>query len=429
MLSFMLSFASQQTVHNLTMRTAANHPKCLEECINVADGYTNNELQEFLKNTGIIFHVNVLEDIGFDNPRQETEVPQPSSPTQTYVANKVASTGVDVRHGGAATTVSSLDAGQGSGNIDKTPAMPYNLPLPRVHILGSDKGRMQHNELMDLLIKKVKRLEDKLNNSRRKRRLVLSEEEDSDIEILAQEDPSKQGRKIAQIDDDEGITLVQMEERKKIASIHEEASNFKPEEWDNTQARIEADEELAHRLQAQERERYYEADKAKLLVKLINERKRQFAQQRAQQRRNRPLIQAQQRSYMCNNIKHMGSHTLHQLRGYSFDEIKVLFEVTVKRVNTFTSMKSDDTVPKVVTGSSKRSAEEELGEESSKRQKIEEGSEPAEESKDKESDELSQEQLQQFILIVPKEGMNVEALHTKYPIIDWEVYTEDSRIY
>ncbi|GJZ40220.1 putative ribonuclease H-like domain-containing protein, partial [Tanacetum coccineum] len=43
--------------------------------------------------------------------RQETEVPQPSSPTQTHVADKAASTGVDVRHGGAATTVSSLDAG------------------------------------------------------------------------------------------------------------------------------------------------------------------------------------------------------------------------------------------------------------------------------------------------------------------------------
>ncbi|GJV22705.1 hypothetical protein Tco_1375400 [Tanacetum coccineum] len=73
---------------------------------------------------------------------------------------------------------------------------------------------------------------------------------------------------------------------------------------------------------------------------------------------------------------------------------KVLFEATVKRVNTFIPIESDDTVPKVVAGSSKRSAEEELGEESSKRQKIGEGSEPAEESKDKESDELSQEQLQ-----------------------------------
>ncbi|GKA95541.1 putative ribonuclease H-like domain-containing protein [Tanacetum coccineum] len=42
--------------------------------------------------------------------RQETEVPQPSSPTQAHVADEAASTGVDVRHRGAATTVSSLDA-------------------------------------------------------------------------------------------------------------------------------------------------------------------------------------------------------------------------------------------------------------------------------------------------------------------------------
>ncbi|GJU95412.1 hypothetical protein Tco_1320168 [Tanacetum coccineum] len=61
--------------------------------------------------------------------------------------------------------------------------------------------------------------------------------------------------------------------------------------------------------------------------------------------------------------------------------------------------------------------------------RIGEGSKPAEESKDKESDELSQEQLQQLMIIVPEEGMNVEALQTKYPIIDWEVYTEDSRMY
>ncbi|GJY60244.1 hypothetical protein Tco_0460901 [Tanacetum coccineum] len=118
--------------------------------------------------------------------------------------------------------------------------MPYDSPLPRVHTLQSDEGRVQHNELIDLvtklsdrvvaletdltqtkkvygaaftkLIKKVKRLEkkDKLNKSRRKLRLVLSDEEGSDSDILAQEDPSKQGRKIAQIDEDEGITLVQM---------------------------------------------------------------------------------------------------------------------------------------------------------------------------------------------------------------------------
>ncbi|GJY29054.1 reverse transcriptase domain-containing protein [Tanacetum coccineum] len=155
--------------------------------------------------------------------RQETEVSQPSSPTQTHVADEAASTGVDVKHGGATTIVYNLDAGQGSGNIDKTPAMPHDSPLPRVHILGSDEGRMQHNESIDLvtklldrvvsfetdlqqtkkvygvaytkLIKKVKRLEDKLNKSRRKSRLIGAQtqgrhdhEMDADFEFTTTED-------------------------------------------------------------------------------------------------------------------------------------------------------------------------------------------------------------------------------------------------
>ncbi|GKE24702.1 hypothetical protein Tco_1436214 [Tanacetum coccineum] len=69
----------------------------------------------------------------------------------------------------------------------------------------------------------------------------------------------------------------------------------------------------------------------------------------------------------------MGSHTLQQLKKISFDEVKELFETTMKRVNSFTPMKSDDTVLKVIAGSLKRDAEQELNQESSKRQKIGEG--------------------------------------------------------
>ncbi|GJV75546.1 hypothetical protein Tco_1507130 [Tanacetum coccineum] len=119
----------------------------------------------------------------------------------------------------------------------------------------------------------------------------------------------------------------------------------------------------------------------------------------------------------------MGSHTLQQLKKLSFDEVKELFKTTMKRVNTFTPIESDDTALKVIARSSKRDTEQELNQESSKRQKIGEGLEPAEES----IDELSQEQLQQLMIIVPEEGINVEALQTKCPIIDWEVYTKDSR--
>ncbi|GJR84937.1 putative ribonuclease H-like domain-containing protein [Tanacetum coccineum] len=58
--------------------------------------------------------------------------------------------------------------------------MPHDSPLPRVHSLGSDEGSLTLNELT-----------------------VLYDEDNL-------EDPSKLGRKIAQIDEDEGITLVQM---------------------------------------------------------------------------------------------------------------------------------------------------------------------------------------------------------------------------
>ncbi|GKF53620.1 hypothetical protein Tco_0160530, partial [Tanacetum coccineum] len=50
---------------------------------------------------------------------KKPDVPQPSSPPYTNVADETASIGVDARYGGAATTVASLKAGHGSGNIDK----------------------------------------------------------------------------------------------------------------------------------------------------------------------------------------------------------------------------------------------------------------------------------------------------------------------
>ncbi|GKB15293.1 reverse transcriptase domain-containing protein [Tanacetum coccineum] len=75
-------------------------------------------------------------------PSQESVVPQTRSPTQTHVADEAASTGVDVRYGGAATTVTGLEVGHGSGNIDKTPTMSQDSPLLRVNTLGSDEDSL-----------------------------------------------------------------------------------------------------------------------------------------------------------------------------------------------------------------------------------------------------------------------------------------------
>ncbi|GKF10768.1 hypothetical protein Tco_0048694, partial [Tanacetum coccineum] len=63
------------------------------------------------------------------------------------------------------------------------------------------------------------------------------------------------------------------EERHRIVKVHEATSSFNVEEWEDVQARVEADEELVQRLQAEEREKYTEAEQARILTKLINQRK------------------------------------------------------------------------------------------------------------------------------------------------------------
>ncbi|GJW38666.1 hypothetical protein Tco_0064511 [Tanacetum coccineum] len=145
---------------------------------------------------------------------------------------------------------------------------------------------------------------------------------------------------------------------------------------------------------------YIEAEQARMLIELINQRKRYFAAQRAKEKRNKPPTQAQQRTYMSNYFKHMGGYTLQQLR-------------------------VDRAVPKLAARSSKRAVEEELDQESSKRQKTSERSELAEEPRVKEADELSQEELQQMMIIVLNLGMNVEALQTKDDLVmPWSLVKE-----
>nr|GFC08122.1 hypothetical protein [Tanacetum cinerariifolium] len=46
------------------------------------------------------------------------------------------------------------------------------------------------------------------------------------------------------------------EERQRMARVHESAQSFTKEEWENIRARVKADEELAQRLQAEEKNKF-----------------------------------------------------------------------------------------------------------------------------------------------------------------------------
>nr|GEV44472.1 uncharacterized mitochondrial protein AtMg00810-like [Tanacetum cinerariifolium] len=160
------------------------------------------------------------------------------------------------------------------------------------------------------------------------------------------------------------------EERQRMARVHEAVQTFTEEEWENIRGRVKSDEELTQRLQAGERNKYNEVDQAKVVVDLINQRKRYFAEQKAKAKRKNPMTQAQQRNYMYNYIKHIGSYTLKQLKKLSFDEIKELFEATMRSIKDFVLMESEDdkAVLKLAEArSSKRDAEQELDQGRSKK--------------------------------------------------------------
>ncbi|GJT25911.1 hypothetical protein Tco_0895848 [Tanacetum coccineum] len=123
----------------------------------------------------------------------------------------------------------------------------------------------------------------------------------------------------------------------------------------------------------EERDKYSEVNQARMLVDLINQRKRYFAAHKAEAKRNKPMTQAQQRTYI-----------------------------------TFTSIETEDKEreSELAAGSSKRPRAEH-DEESVKKQKLEEN-------------DAEKEELRACLDIVSGDeiAMDFESLATKYLIIE-----------
>ncbi|GJX27757.1 hypothetical protein Tco_0235836 [Tanacetum coccineum] len=192
-------------------------------------------------------------------------------------------------------------------------------------------------------------------------------------------------------------------------------------------AKIEADYQLAQRLQAQEQEELTNEEKARLFVQLLEQRRKHFAAKRAEEKRNRPPTRAQQRSIMCTYLKNMEGWKPKSLKNKSFVNIQELFNKAMEMVNTFVDYRtklveesSKKAEAEITYESSLKRAGEELEQESSKKQKLEE---------DKESKELKQ-----CLEIIPNDGddvtINATPLSTKSPtIVDYEIYKEGKKSY
>ncbi|GJY03509.1 putative ribonuclease H-like domain-containing protein [Tanacetum coccineum] len=125
-------------------------------------------------------------------------------------------------------------------------------------------------------------------------------------------------------------------EEENLAKQRKEDANIA--EWDNVQAMIDADYELATRLQIQEQEELIVEEKLELFVELMDKRKKHFARLRAEEQRRKPTTKAQKRNQMCTYLKNMAGFTRSQLKNKSFDEVQKAFDKTMGWIDSFVSM-------------------------------------------------------------------------------------------
>ncbi|GJZ22232.1 hypothetical protein Tco_0559271 [Tanacetum coccineum] len=156
----------------------------------------------------------------------------------------------------------------------------------------------------------------------------------------------------------------------------------------------------------------------------MDKRKKHFAKLRAEEIRRKPPTKAQKRNQMCTYLKNMANYKHSQLKNKSFEEIQMLFDNTMKWVDSFIPMDTE-----VVEGSksqaegSKKRTREELESDNSKKQKIDEN----------EKAEVDDEaKMIKLIEIVPDDEVAIDAipLATNSPIIvDWKIIKEEKMGY
>ncbi|GJU90307.1 hypothetical protein Tco_1302730 [Tanacetum coccineum] len=327
---------------------------------------------------------------------QVTELPQTSEPIPN-VPDEAVYEEWDDKVERSTTTTASLDAEQASGGSPRCQkaiggSIAQTRSERKVESLEADlkQTKKVYGDAYTKLIKKVKKLEKivKSNQARRRAKIVVSDDEE-DLE-----DSSKQGRMIKEIDQDARVTLVTPTHTKE--NVHTYTRRRRVVSTSSggisTASRLfstaEESVSTAGMVQEQEQERLGHEAAVRLQEELDEEEIQRMAR-----------VHEAAQSLLSKNGK-----TLEQ-------ELKLM-----KSYLGDYKQRKGTSIVKI-----------ELDHEGSKKQKTNEASGSVQEQPEEEEKEFSQEDLQQMMMVVPVEEVYVEALQVKYPIIDWEVYTEESR--
>ncbi|GJV28075.1 hypothetical protein Tco_1384523, partial [Tanacetum coccineum] len=135
--------------------------------------------------------------------------------------------------------------------------------------------------------------------------------------------------------------LAELEKEKEERQRQEQASvDYIANLYDEVQAKMDASEELAARLQMEEREMYTVEERSRLLAEYFENRKKQLAAERSAAIRNKPPTRTQLRSLMMTYLKHTGRYKHAQLNKKTIEEIHALYIKEQERTIVFVPIRS-----------------------------------------------------------------------------------------
>ncbi|GJR90236.1 hypothetical protein Tco_0214247 [Tanacetum coccineum] len=224
--------------------------------------------------------------------------------------------------------------------------------------------------------------------------------------------------------------------RRLVEQEEEAAQEALATEFDYIQARLNADQILAEKLQQEEREQYSIEDRAKFLHDTIAAQRKFLAEQRSAAIRNKPPTISQLRNQMITYLKHVANKKHAELKSKSFEEIQVLYERYKKQDQTFVAIgtEEDERAIKKMNEKATHKEEEKKDESVHEEVKEEEGAKKRKlgtrrklkAKRRKHASGLTREDddLKICLHIAPDEDkvIDVESLNQQYPIIEWQSF-------
>ncbi|GJR23440.1 putative ribonuclease H-like domain-containing protein [Tanacetum coccineum] len=183
------------------------------------------------------------------------------------------------------------------------------------------------------------------------------------------------------------------------------------EKFDEIQARMDADHELAVTLTHEEQEKHTIKERATLLAEYVERRKKQLAAERAKAIRNKPPTRSQVRNRMITYLKYMGKYTHQQLKHKTLEELQKLYQKEQKWINDIKPMDSeeDGSNTKKAGKRIKRIADSTSKQKSPKKSKVIKEQESAESNEEAAADyKQEKEELRMWLAVVLDEDETVD---------------------